>query len=283
MRIALLIEYSGKNFHGSQWQLGVRTVQSDLESALTTFLRRDIRIVMSGRTDAGVHALGQVVHFDYPPPAGATNGSAEEHADSSLWQFDERALCWALNGILAKDISVVAAQVVPEDFHARFRAVKREYVYRVLNRAQRSALLRDTHHFIQYPLDLAAMRLAARALLGRHDFLAFRSSNSDRSSTECLVTRAEILNLREGQLEFWIAADHFVYNMVRIIVGTLIEIGLGKKSPEGLAIALERGYRDLAGPTAPAWGLTLNSVEYPESYKLFEQSPRWRAAQEIES
>jgi len=292
LRIALLIEYSGKNFHGSQWQLGVRTVQSDLESALTTYLRREIRIVMSGRTDAGVHALGQVVHCDYPPlprstddecEGGATSGSAEEPKHSALWQFDERALCWALNGILAKDISVVAAQVVPPDFHARFSAVKREYVYRVLNRAQRSALLRDTHHFIQYPLDLAAMRLAARALLGRHDFLAFRSTNSDRSSTECLVTRAELLNLREGQLEFWIAADHFVYNMVRIIVGTLIEIGLGKKSPEGLAIALERGYRDLAGPTAPAWGLTLNSVEYPESYKLFEQSPRWRAAQEIES
>ena len=125
------------------------------------------------------------------------------------------------------------------------------------------------------------MAAAAAGLIGRHDFAAFRSTNSDRSNTECLVRRAEILKLAEGQLEFWIAADHFVYNMVRIIVGTLIEIGLSKRTPESLSDALIQGDRDLAGPTAPAWGLTLNAVQYPEIYNLFEPSSRTgRAVQE---
>ncbi len=255
MRIAALIEYDGTKLCGSQYQVGVRTVQCELESALAKFARSPITAIFSGRTDSGVHARGQVVHFDWP----------EEQVD--LWR-----LAWALNGIMGKDISVANIQVVDQSFHARYKAVRREYVYRILNRQQRSALLKDTHHFVPLALDLEAMTEAASRLLGEHDFIAFKSTNSDRVNSVCHVTRAELLILGEGVLEFWIAANHFVYNMVRIIVGTLLEIGLGKKSPESISDALTGRKRDLAGPTAPAWGLCLNSVQYPEQYNLFASS-----------
>lgn len=255
-RIALLIEYVGKKFHGSQYQLGVRTVQADLESALTIFVKTQTRVIFSGRTDAGVHAYGQVAHADIP---------AESAGTLDLWR-----LTWALNGILKNDVAVRAIEFVPDEFHSRFKATSREYVYRILNRPQRSAIMEDNHYFIPRPLSLIAMQQAAHALLGVHDFIAFRSQTTDKSSTICHVSRAEILNKGEGQLEFWIAADHFVYNMVRIIAGTLVEIGLGKKAPESLSIALAGKDRNLAGITAPSRGLTLQSVGYPDKYNLFQ-------------
>ena len=249
----MLLEYAGRSFHGSQYQVGVRTVQCDLENALSAYLRQPVKTVFSGRTDAGVHAAGQVVHFDVQ----------DEAVD--LWR-----LCWALNGILKSDASVIRAQVVPATFHARFTAVERQYVYRILNRPQRSAILKDNHYFVPFVLDPDLMKTAAHALLGSHDFVAFRSTNADRTSTVCDVQACELLKLDEGRLEFWITANHFVYNMVRIIVGTLIQIGLGKEAPESLSKALECGDRKLAGPTAPSWGLTLNSVKYPDTYNLFQ-------------
>lgn len=258
MRIALRIEYHGRRFCGSQFQVGVRTVQSELESAVGTFLRlpeRKAKIIFSGRTDSGVHATGQVVHFDV----------ADENID--LWR-----LCWAVNGILRDDLSISAAQVVPETFHARFTAINRTYVYRLLNRSQRSALLKDTHYFIPFELDLTRMQSAASQLIGSHDFAAFKSTNSDNSTTRCRVRHAELLKLGEGKLEFCISANHFVYNMVRIIVGTLIEIGLGKRPMTDLGDALSERERQKAGPTAPPWGLSLESVEYPEEYELFKSA-----------
>lgn len=253
MRLAAKIQYYGKSFSGSQYQAGVRTVQNELEKALSTYLRVPTKASFSGRTDRGVHAAGQVVHFDVD----------EDELD--LWRF-----CWALNGILPSDISITAVKIVDERFHARFTARKREYVYRILNSPQRSALLKETHFFVYRPLDLELMKASTAVLLGSHDFVGFRSTNADKTSSICDVSRAELLNLGEGRLEFWIAANHFVYNMVRIIVGTLVEIGLGKRAPESLAEALNAGDRSLAGPTAPSWGLTLNSVEYPEDYALFD-------------
>lgn len=261
-RIAMLVEYNGRKFHGSQFQLGVRTVQADLEAALSTYLRQRTQVVFSGRTDGGVHAVGQVAHADVML-AGPEKSEQEQDAD--LWR-----LIWAVNGILKSDLSVRATQIVPDTFHARYHAVERQYVYRVLNRSQRSAVLKDNHYFIPRPLKLSSMQEAAASLLGQHDFQAFRSTNSDKSSTVCDVRRAEILNKGEGQLEFWIAADHFVYNMVRIIAGTLFEIGLGKKAPESLAVALAAKDRNLAGSTAPSRGLTLQSVSYPDKYNLFQ-------------
>lgn len=252
MRVALLIEYHGKNLHGSQFQLGVRTVQDELEKAVSAFIREPSRVILSGRTDSGVHAQNQVAHFD----------CSDQELD--LWRF-----AWALNGILKNDIAVKGVQIVPTTFHARHSALKRQYVYRILNRSQRSALISDTHHFVSYELDCKRMQKAAQYLVGTHDFASFKSTSTDQGTSVCNVYRAELLNLGEGLLEFWIEANHFVYNMVRIIVGTLIEIGLGERSPESLQTALQGCDRNLTGPTSPARGLTLVSITYPEEFQLF--------------
>jgi tRNA pseudouridine38-40 synthase len=258
-RIALLLEYSGKDFHGSQLQEGVVTVQSEIERALAILARKKLRAILSGRTDAGVHALGQVAHVDWPC----------DPSDPSTMP-DLKDLAWRLNGIIGSGLAVVAMTFVEPTFHARYKARQRQYVYRILNRPQRSPLLKDTHLHVRQPLDLKAMVDGASRFMGRHDFSAFRSTNGDKSSPLCSVERCELLNLREGELEIWIAADHFVYNMVRIIVGTLIEVGLAKRDAQSVSIALERGERDLAGPTAPPWGLTLTKVSYPDEFRLWE-------------
>lgn len=258
MRIALKVEYLGKYFHGSQFQLGVPTVQSELESALAVLARQAIRVHFSGRTDAGVSARGQVAHIDWP----------EENED----RLDLAEFTWSLNGILGKNLCVTNSQIVDQSFHARFSARQREYVYRILNRKQRSPLLKNTHYFIRSNLDLKAMQEASLELMGRHDFSAFRTMSTTQSNPICTVSGAQILNLGEGQLEFWITADHFVYNMVRIIVGTLVEIGLGKKEPAIVSEALQACDRKLTGPTSPPKGLTLDSVQYPEQYHLFQNN-----------
>lgn len=309
-RIALQIEYAGGKFRGSQMQqLGIRTVQDELEKALAIFFRagqdRAIKTTFSGRTDTGVHALAQVVHFDLPdkflfnvyPNLRASKADAvlsseedckisqspiqESHSPETLFLPDDFQLdqdrmdkiCWSLNGILPQDMSITAGQPVPSEFHARYTAIRRTYVYRILNRPQRSALRHGREYFLPAQLDLEAMKSALGCLLGRHDFRAFKSSNADRTSTICLVDRAELLNKGEAELEFWISANHFVYNMVRIIVGTLIEVGIGKRAPQALSEALAGKDRHLAGPTAPPWGLCLYSVEYPSEFNLFQREP----------
>lgn len=254
-RVALLIEYSGRLFHGSQFQVGVRTVQEELEKGLTVLCRRPMKVIFSGRTDSGVHAKGQVAHFDI------------DDFDGDFYRF-----LWALNGILPDDLSAYEGAIVPQDFHARYSATERIYVYRILNRQQRSPILAANHYLVRLPLDVEAMRSAASCLLGTHDFTSFRSANADETSPLCSVQRVQMLKLDEGQLEFWIGANHFVYNMVRIIVGTLVEIGLGKRAPESLHEALSGRDRNLSGTTAPAHGLTMQMVKYPESLRLFEKS-----------
>ncbi len=232
-------------------------MQHELEKAVAVLAQGEVRVHMSGRTDTGVNASGQVAHFNFP---------AEE-----LSQADLHQMAWSLNGIMPRDLSVTNLAVVPETFHARHSATKRQYVYRILNRSQRSALLKDTHLHVRQPLSLEPMLDAASRILGSHDFSAFRSSTTSNANPSCQIYRSELLNLREGELEYWIAADHFVYNMVRIIVGTLIEIGLGKRDAESVSHALEKRERELAGPNAPPWGLTLESVQYPNAFRLWEQ------------
>ena len=303
-RIALKVEYAGGNFCGSQMQKGSRTVQSELERALNVFFRtgesRAIKVTFSGRTDSGVHAAGQVAHFDLPDeflwrsihagsvgflnlPEGLELQDANFRASGKPeLVFDERIcndLCWALNGILPNDLSIIQAQQVLPDFDARFSATRRSYVYRILNRAQRPVLGHKSQYFLSAPLQSESMELASECLLGQNDFVAFKSSNKEKVNTICHVVRAEILNKGEGELEFWISADHFVYNMVRIIVGTLVEVGLGKRVPSALSEALAGKDRHLAGPTAPPWGLCLYSVDYPAEFNLFQrnsQEKSWR-------
>ena len=261
MRIALLLEYNGENFCGSQSQKNLRTVQSVLEDALSIYFRlakstkTPLRAIMSGRTDSGVHARGQVAHFELPKDIA-----------HECQNIDLQAFAWSINGILPLDICIKQAYWVPVDFHARYSAIERHYVYSILNRAQRSPMLRDSHYFIRTPLDVEAMKEAIVCLTGIHDFSAFKSSNSDKVSPICEVKYAKLLNLGEGELEFSIAANHFVYNMIRIIVGTLVEIGLKKRPVDSLKVALIGTQRKLAGPTAPAQGLSLVSVKYAEPY-----------------
>lgn len=286
IRIALKIEYDGTKFCGSQMQSGVRTVQEDLEKALCAFFRSKDRIVLnpSGRTDSGVHASGQVAHFDITSAQLTRAFKKHESQGEMLVNLDDevlRQICLSLNGILKEDISVVAAQQVPRKFHSRFKAIRRTYVYRILNRPQRTALGYNAQYFVHSSLNIANMQEAARALLGTHDFSAFKSSNADEASPICTVNRAELLNYGEGKLEFWISADHFVYNMVRIIVGTLVDIGLGKREPSDLSYALTEKGRNLAGPTAPACGLCLHQVDYPAEFNLFQRGSQEEPNQEI--
>ena len=298
-RIALKLEYDGTKFSGSQMQSKTRTVQEDIEKALASYFRtegRRIVAVFSGRTDAGVHARSQIAHFDLllsdldrainkhidaanlaasnlviDSSATLKSTSSSDRLPARLDEQTLRTLCWSLNGLLARDIAVVDAQVVPDQFHARFSAHRRTYVYRILNRTQRAALGHNAQYFVHSQLNLGHMQAAANCLVGRHDFRAFKSSNSDEGSTLCAVERAELLNLGEGELEFWISANHFVYNMVRIIVGTLVDIGLGKREPSALSHALTGKDRRLAGPTAPPSGLCLHSIDYPDEFNLFQR------------
>jgi tRNA pseudouridine38-40 synthase len=237
-----------------------------------------VRATFAGRTDSGVHASGQLAHCDWPVEGfkgqiAHCNWTVEDsNKDVPALQQDAelRKLCASLNGILARDLVVVTAQFVPEDFHARFSATGRSYSYKILNRNYRSPLLQDKSYFVHGKLNLKDMLDAILCLEGEHDFSAFRSSNSDRHNSICEVRRAEILNLGEGVLEFRIEANRFVYNMVRVIAGTLLEIGLGKRPVASLLRALESKDRNEAGPTAPAWGLCLTQVQYPDVYHLFK-------------
>lgn len=282
MRLAAKIEYRGRDFCGSQLQVGVRTVASELERALGIFFRQKERLVaiFAGRTDSGVHAIGQVVHFDVSE-AQLAAGRLNLDGSGVLPPEDLARLGWGLNGILPGDLSISCINQVPRDFHARSSATKRSYVYRILNRAQRSALRHETHYLVLDALEVEVMKASCSMLLGTHDFGGFRSSGADRSSTICSLETAQILNLGEGELEFRISADHFVYNMVRIIVGTLVEIGLGKRCPSSLEEALSEKRRELAGPTAPAWGLCLTAVEYPSRFNLFPEVPTRRSQENV--
>ncbi len=248
-------------------QHGVRTVQSELEHGLGIYFRtrgHRVPVTLAGRTDAGVHADGQVGHFDIDERFVLASGLRADLSPDTL-----KKMAWALNGILDPDLSVWKAALATKQFHARHSAVKRGYVYRILNRDQRSALHQNYSYFLPGDLNIDAMKEACTAIIGKHDFAAFRSTNANTSSSVCTVERSELLSLGEGKLEFWISADHFVYNMVRIIVGTLLEIGLGKRPETALSQALLSQDRQQAGPTAPAWGLCLKAVTYPAEFDYF--------------
>lgn len=242
--IRLVIEYDGTNYAGWQCQkAGVKTIQDALERALFAILRRRARVVSSGRTDSGVHALAQTVNFKA----------------ASAIKLDK--LCQGLNALLPEDIAVVRAEEAAEDFHSRFCARAKSYRYLILNRPCRSALLRNKAYHLSYPLDLKRMRQGAKALLGRHDFRSFQAAGSACKDT--IRTIKKIKLGRDKELIYIdIEADGFLYNMARNIAGTLIEIGRGKFAPGAMSRILAARDRRTAGPTAPARGLCLMGVKY---------------------
>ncbi len=241
--IKLVLQYDGTAYHGFQRQPGLVTVQELLEKAIKAVTGEEVRVTGAGRTDAGVHARGQVVNF---------------HTAATV--PDER-FPFALNSFLPPDVVVVAAQRVPTDFHARRSAKSKVYRYSVLNRLFPCPFLRRYAYHVPQGLNLPAMMEAAAYLVGRHDFASFRAAGgSARTTTRTLMAlewrkEGDLLHLRAE-------ADGFLYHMVRAIVGTLLEVGRGKLEPEEVRRILEARNRDLAGPTAPPHGLCLEEVRY---------------------
>ncbi len=243
--IKLVIGYDGTGFHGFQRQGGLRTVQEELEGTLTTLLGHEVKIKASGRTDAGVHAEGQVVTFwtNCPIPT--------------------QRLPVALNGLLPPDIVAKKATEVPPDFHPRFDAISRVYRYLIDNRPAPSVLLRRYAWHIPNRLDINAMRQAAKFLVGTCDFASFQASGSDLGSTVRSMKRVTV-SQHDGVIVVTLEANAFLYHMARIIVGTLVEVGLGKRTPDEMGAILYARDRKAAGKTAPPHGLCLLKVKYKQ-------------------
>lgn len=243
MRVKLTIEYDGTNYAGWQRQENALAVQQVVEEALFRLTGKPHSITGASRTDAGVHAFGQVAHFD-----AQSRIPAEKYA-------------YALNTVLPADVRIRDSRAVAEDFHARFSAKGKWYCYSIFNDAHASAILRNTHAHVMYPLDVDAMRREAQCAVGRHDFRAFAASGSVVKDTVRTIHSIEIA--RQGKcVSMQVRGNGFLYNMVRILAGTLIGVGTGKLEGGAVRRALASGSRLDLGVTAPACGLTLMEVFY---------------------
>ena len=245
-RIALEVQYDGQHFNGFQVQDAGRTVQGELEKALKVLLREDIRITASGRTDTGVHALGQVVHFD---------------TDSDI---PLQRLLIGMNGILERDVAVKNAYNVFPDFHARFSAVSREYRYLIYNYPQRSPFMMYRALWVRQPLDMDYLNLSASQLEGEHDFASFCKVKSQNGSTIRYIEKAEFTR-NETMVTFTIRGNAFLHNMIRIIIGTLVSMNVEGEPADKIKSLLEIRDRNMSGVTAPPYGLYLNSIIYEPS------------------
>ena len=239
-----VVEYDGTNFCGLQYQAGVRTVAGELERVLGAIFAEPVKVSAAGRTDAGVHASGQVISF------------RSERA------FPADRLALALNGNLARDVSVREAAAVPDGFSARFDAEARTYEYRIVNRPMRSALERRFAHHVHRPLDVGLARRAAAALVGEHDFVALCAAPPERGGTVRTIHALDI-DRTGDRIVLRIAGGGFLHRMVRITAGTLVEIAAGRRDPGDIPAILASRDRRRAGYTAPAAGLTLVGVRYP--------------------
>jgi tRNA pseudouridine38-40 synthase len=250
MRIALGVEYEGSTFCGWQSQAGGGSVQDALESALSVIADTSlVRVICAGRTDAGVHAIEQVVHFDAPVERPLT------------------AWVRGVNAHLPPTIVVRWAQPMPDDFHARFSAQGRRYRYVLLNRAERPGLMAHRVGWFHLPLDLSAMQSASAFLLGTHDFSAFRSAECQAKSP--VKTLRKISIVRQGDLiVFDFEANGFLHHMVRNLIGTLVYIGKGAHPPAWLGELLAAKDRALAAPTFAACGLYFAGVDYDARWQL---------------
>ncbi len=243
-KIKIFVEYEGTRYHGWQYQPNKLSIQEVLERKIHKITKKKTRVIGSGRTDSGVHAEGQVAHFQ----------------TASLMQL--REFLKALNSLLPPDIVVTRVEEAKPDFHAQKSATRKTYRYTILNRDYPSALLCRQAHYIATPtLNVTAMRKAARYLVGQKDFKSFQAAGCSAKTTERELFRVSVS--KKGDF-IWITVDGsgFLKYMVRIIVGTLIEIGSGKRSPEHMQEILKSKTRQLAGPTAPSRGLCLVKVVY---------------------
>jgi tRNA pseudouridine38-40 synthase len=244
-RIALLIEYNGSRFHGWQYQDILPTVQGAIQQALHRYCGQSLTLHCAGRTDAGVHAVGQVAHADI----------AGEHDPFRVME----ALNYHLKG---QGVAIKQAIRTDEAFHARFSALARYYQYRLI--MQRAPLVLEEGRLWRVPteLDVEAMRQAAVHLHGTHDFTSFRDKECQSASPIKTLTRLEI-EQRDNRLTFHVSAPSFLHHQVRIMVGTLVEIGRGRFAPDSIPEMLDARHRRAAGMTAPAEGLYFMRVDYP--------------------
>jgi tRNA pseudouridine38-40 synthase len=249
-RLAVGIEYDGSAFMGWQRQVHPgRTVQAAVEEALAKVADHPVDVTCAGRTDAGVHASGQVIHFD-----------TEAKRDLRGWLL-------GTNSNLPPDVAAGWVMEVVEDFHARFKATARQYRYVILNRGTRPALARGELSWIHRPLDAERMQAAARHLTGKHDFSAFRSVECQAKQPVRTLMHLDVR--REGErIVLDALADGFLHHMVRNIAGVLMAVGEGKREPEWAREVLEGRDRTLGGVTAPPNGLSLVAVRYPAAYGI---------------
>ena len=255
-RILLTVEYDGTNYTGWQRQLNGLAVQQVLEEALQKATKERIVVTGASRTDAGVHALGQAVHFD-----------TESRIPPEKYPF-------VLNTMLPRDVRVHTGREVPEGFHARFMTCGKRYTYRIVNSRHASAIRRNTHVHVPLPLDLAPMQEAAKLLLGTHDYAAFQAAGGTAKTTIRTITRAELTQLGD-EIILTVEGDAFLYNMVRIIAGTLIEIGLGRRTVNAFSEAYTTLDRLSLGVTAPPQGLELTKVYYHEAAFVLPEEIKW--------
>lgn len=257
MRYRAVISYYGANYVGWQRQLNGLSVQEVLEKALKKTFGAPTSATASGRTDAGVHALGQVVHFD---------------AETSI---PTDKIPFAVNTHLPDDVSMLSCEIAPENFNARFSAKRKTYCYKIYVSKHRLPVLELDHEHITYPLDLDKIRQAAKIIEGTHDFKCFEASGSVVKNTVRTVYSVDVVThpfdnatvradgkFFDGELSISVTGNGFLYNMVRIIAGTLVYVGIGKLTPEDVSRILETGDRKAAGKTLGAKGLTLMSVQY---------------------
>ena len=258
-RIALGVEYDGSPYSGWQYQPHSPSVQAVLDNAIARVANEPTTSVCAGRTDAGVHAVGQVVHFDSRAPRSERN-----------WLL-------GINSNLPSQVAVRWVRTVPAAFHARFSASSRRYRYLMSCSVTRPALLARQLTWVREPLDVAAMREALPSLLGEHDFSSFRASGCQAHSP---VRRVDAIEIGECGDLLWldITANAFLHHMVRNIVGALLEIGRGERSSRWMAELLSLRDRKLGSPTAPPWGLYLLQVDYPQSFALPVAPPAWMQA-----
>ncbi|WON74423.1 tRNA pseudouridine(38-40) synthase TruA [Nitrosospira sp. Is2] len=249
MRIALVLEYDGYGFHGWQSQPSGDTVQDAVEAALSTIAADNVRVIAAGRTDAGVHALCQVLHFD-----------TQAQRPTSAWVR-------GVNALLPDGIAILWASQVSDEFHARYCAIERCYLYILLNHPVRPGLGHGNIGWFHESLDLESMRSAAQMLVGEHDFSAFRAAECQALSPVRNLTKLDIQ--RHGDIIIYeIRANAFLHHMVRNIVGCLVYVGKGKYPPEWIKALLEGRDRAAAAPTFPAAGLYLAGISYDAKWKL---------------
>ncbi|MFZ9668163.1 MAG: tRNA pseudouridine(38-40) synthase TruA [Steroidobacteraceae bacterium] len=248
-RWAMGVEYDGTHFCGWQHQPNLRTLEEAFATAIGTVADHPISLICGGRTDAGVHAAGQVIHFETEATRSA------------------RAWVLGTNANLDRKASVRWAMPVPDYFHARFSAIRRHYRYSIFNRSARSALHEGRTTWVQAPLDVARMHEGAQHLVGEHDFSAFRAAECQSNSP---VRRIDHLTVqRAGELVYIdVAANAFLHHMVRNIAGLLIEVGRGLRSADEVKTLLEGRDRRRNAPTADPEGLCLQRIEYPEAFGL---------------